>query len=127
MLLVVAFYKLPRFRSLSPGWVKLRDALVAGVTGLFFALLSLSAFSGVGVSELGRWFASQSYIAGKGQNVVNVILVDFRAMDTLGEITVVAVAAIGVLSLLRLRQDHMRSTPQNLPELPVCEDREANC
>jgi multisubunit Na+/H+ antiporter MnhB subunit len=35
--------------------------------------------------------------------VVNVILVDFRGFDTLGEITVLAVAAIGVVALLRLR------------------------
>ena len=38
-----------------------------------------------------------------GRNVVNVILVDFRGFDTLGEITVLAVAALGVVALLRLR------------------------
>jgi multicomponent Na+:H+ antiporter subunit A len=37
-----------------------------------------------------------------GRNIVNVILVDFRALDTLGEITVLTTAAIGVLALLRL-------------------------
>jgi multicomponent Na+:H+ antiporter subunit A len=35
--------------------------------------------------------------------VVNVILVDFRALDTLGEITVLAIAALGVFAMLRLR------------------------
>jgi multicomponent Na+:H+ antiporter subunit A len=39
----------------------------------------------------------------KGRNVVNVILVDFRALDTLGEITVVAVAAFGVAALIGWR------------------------
>ena len=38
-----------------------------------------------------------------GRNIVNVILVDFRGFDTLGEITVLAVAGIGVYALLRLR------------------------
>jgi len=38
-----------------------------------------------------------------GRNVVNVILVDFRALDTLGEITVLAVASLGVYALLRAR------------------------
>jgi multicomponent Na+:H+ antiporter subunit A len=38
-----------------------------------------------------------------GRNVVNVILVDFRALDTMGEITVLSIAAIGVFALLKLR------------------------
>jgi multicomponent Na+:H+ antiporter subunit A len=41
---------------------------------------------------------------GHGRNVVNVILVDFRGLDTLGEITVLAVAAVGVYALLKLRR-----------------------
>jgi multicomponent Na+:H+ antiporter subunit A len=40
---------------------------------------------------------------GQGRNVVNVILVDFRALDTLGEITVLAIAAVGVYALLKMR------------------------
>ena len=38
----------------------------------------------------------------KGTNVVNTILVDFRSLDTFGEITVLALAALGVIALLRL-------------------------
>jgi multicomponent Na+:H+ antiporter subunit A len=45
------------------------------------------------------------YPGGKGRNVVNVILVDFRAIDTLGEITVLAIAALGVYALLKLKLD----------------------
>jgi len=41
--------------------------------------------------------------AGGGGNIVNVILVDFRAFDTLGEISVVAMAALAVLTLVRMR------------------------
>jgi multicomponent Na+:H+ antiporter subunit A len=40
----------------------------------------------------------------KGRNVVNVILVDFRGFDTLGEITVLMIAAIGVFALLGLKK-----------------------
>jgi len=46
---------------------------------------------------------SGSLLLGRGRNVVNVILVDFRALDTLGEITVLGVAALGVFALLSLR------------------------
>ena len=42
---------------------------------------------------------------GKGLNVVNVILVDFRALDTLGETIVLAAAAIGIYALLKLRME----------------------
>jgi multicomponent Na+:H+ antiporter subunit A len=41
---------------------------------------------------------------GKGRNVVNVILVDFRALDTLGEILVVAMAGIGIAAMIRRRR-----------------------
>jgi multicomponent Na+:H+ antiporter subunit A len=44
-----------------------------------------------------------------GRNVVNVILVDFRGLDTLGEITVLAVAGMGVYGLLKLRPERRAS------------------
>ena len=47
--------------------------------------------------------ADHSAALAHGRNVVNVILVDFRGLDTFGEITVLAVAGIGVYSLLKLR------------------------
>ena len=50
------------------------------------------------------YFAEHSVTQGHGRNIVNVILVDFRGLDTLGEITVLAVAAVGVYALLKLRR-----------------------
>ncbi len=46
------------------------------------------------------YFMERSYLEGGGKNVVNVILVDFRGFDTLGEITVLAIAGLGVFALL---------------------------
>lgn len=51
---------------------------------------------------LHEFFDAAAYPEAKGRNVVNTILVDFRALDTMGEITVLAVAALGILALLRL-------------------------
>ncbi|WP_252910538.1 hydrogen gas-evolving membrane-bound hydrogenase subunit E [Aliihoeflea aestuarii] len=51
--------------------------------------------------RLSEFFAQSSYVDAFGRNVVNVILVDYRAIDTLGEIAVVGFAAIGVWALLR--------------------------
>ena len=52
--------------------------------------------------RLREYFAEFGPTLGHGRNIVNVILVDFRAFDTMGEITVLATAAIGVRALLRL-------------------------
>jgi multicomponent Na+:H+ antiporter subunit A len=54
-------------------------------------------------SRLAPYFAANSVELAHGRNLVNVILVDFRGLDTLGEITVLAVAAVGVYALLKLR------------------------
>jgi multicomponent Na+:H+ antiporter subunit A len=126
LLLVVVLYRLPKLRALSPRWVRLRDALVAVLVGGFVSLLVMSAFADASLSDTGRWFGEQSYLLGQGRNVVNVILVDFRALDTLGEIAVIGVAAIGVLSLLRLRVSRDGPEAPDRPELPVCEDLEAS-
>lgn len=53
-----------------------------------------------GVS-VGDWFLRHSYVEGGGTNVVNVILVDFRAFDTFGEIAVLAIVGLTVYALLR--------------------------
>jgi multicomponent Na+:H+ antiporter subunit A len=60
--------------------------------------------------------ASQAYLdralpEGGGKNVVNVVLVDFRGFDTLGEITVLAVAAMGIASLVLAGRGRRRGTP----------------
>jgi multicomponent Na+:H+ antiporter subunit A len=57
-----------------------------------------------------RYFIENSVPAAGGRNVVNVILVDFRVLDTLGEITVLAAAAVGVYSLRRLRESKRPAT-----------------
>ena len=48
-----------------------------------------------------EFYAATSYLEAHGRNVVNVVLVDYRAIDTLGEVVVVAFAAISVWGLLR--------------------------
>ena len=60
--------------------------------------------------EVGAFFLAQRARAGGGRNVVNVILVDFRGFDTLGEITVVGIVAITVYALLR----RFRPAPESI-------------
>jgi len=78
-------------------------ALVAGMVGLFmfaFALVAAGARSGVEAPPVSAEYLARSLPEGSGRNVVNVILVDFRALDTLGEIVVLLVAAVGIMALV---------------------------
>lgn len=79
------------------------DAIVAATVGalLFVGIVDMTA--GGGASAASAYFARMSYVAAYGQNVVNVILVDFRGFDTLGETTVIAIAAVLARSLLASR------------------------
>ncbi len=76
-----------------------RDALLAGGAGLGVGLLAWAAMTRP-LDTISWFFVDKSVPEGGGSNLVNVILVDFRGFDTLGEITVLAVAAVGVAALL---------------------------
>jgi multicomponent Na+:H+ antiporter subunit A len=103
ILFVLVLYRLPRFARLTGQRERRRDALVALTAGGLMTLLVLAATAIPLQSLLSPFFAENSVPLAKGRNIVNVILVDFRGIDTLGEITVLAVAAIGVYALLKLR------------------------
>jgi multicomponent Na+:H+ antiporter subunit A len=103
VLFVLVIYKLPRFVLYSRLSHRLRDALVALAAGGMMTMLILIITAAPSPSRLTSYFAENSLLHGKGRNVVNLILVDFRGLDTLGEITVLAIAAIGVYALLKLR------------------------
>lgn len=105
ILLVLVLYRLPRFESHTGPVARLRDALIAGVSGLIMMAVVLVISALPTPSLLTPYFAENSWNLAQGRNVVNVILVDFRALDTMGEIVVLAVAAIGVFALLKLRAD----------------------
>jgi len=102
-LFVLVLYRLPRFARFSTRKARLRDAIIAICSGALFTILVLAVTEAPGASRLTPFFAENSLPGGKGRNIVNVILVDFRALDTLGEITVLSIAAIGVYALLKLR------------------------
>ncbi len=103
IIFVLVLYKLPRFATFSRPGARLRDALVALAAGGLMTLLVLAVTAAPLRSRLTGFFAGNSLPAANGRNIVNVILVDFRGLDTLGEITVLVVAAIGVYALLKLR------------------------
>jgi len=78
-----------------------RDGLLALLIGGSVSLLLLRVLQGAFDGRLSEFFARTSVEIAHGHNIVNVILVDYRGLDTLGEISVVMTAGIAVLALLR--------------------------
>jgi len=104
VLFVLAFYRLPFFKNYSSRGAKVRDGLLGVVFGTIMAWVVLAEQTSMSPDRaVSQYYGEQSLVAAKGANVVNVILVDFRALDTLGEITVLAIAALGVSAMIRLR------------------------
>jgi multicomponent Na+:H+ antiporter subunit A len=100
VIFVLVFYQLRGFGDLSSRMVKARDAVVAAVAGTVVATLVLFIGASGTTSRLSPYFVDAAPRLAHGRNVVNVILVDFRGFDTLGEITVLVTVAIGVRALL---------------------------
>lgn len=105
VLFVLAFYKLPHLKWISSRATRIRDGVIAIGFGCLTTALVLLAFHlrSPGVDRISDFMSENSYPLAYGKNVVNVILVDFRALDTLGEITVVGIAALGIYAMLTLR------------------------
>jgi multisubunit Na+/H+ antiporter MnhB subunit len=111
MLFLLVLRMLPEEPKTQPKGGRLGRAAIGGTVGLVIGFLVLHAAEtpdfNPGV-RLGDWFVAHSYDGladtegrgGGGLNVVNVILVDHRGYDTLGEITVLGIVALAVLSLI---------------------------
>ncbi|MCU0816519.1 MAG: monovalent cation/H+ antiporter subunit A [Cypionkella sp.] len=87
-----------------------RDFVIAVVAGSGLAGMAYVMMTWPLIPNVGNWFLRNAYGEGGGTNVVNVILVDFRAFDTFGEITVLAIVGITVYALLR----RFRPAPESI-------------
>ena len=101
VLLLLALFFLPQrgIPETSRGRL-IRDAVIALVAGAGTAALAWAVLTRP-YETIAGFFLENSKPGGGGTNVVNVILVDFRGYDTLGEITVLALAALGIYALLQ--------------------------
>ena len=80
---------------------RLRDLLLSTAVGGGMALLSYAMLTRQTPNDISSFYLSRALPEGGGSNVVNVMLVDFRGFDTLGEITVLGAVALTVYALLR--------------------------
>ena len=105
VIFVLVFYRLRGFGDLSSRLVRSRDAIVAVTAGALVTTLVLFVGASGTTSRLAAYFADAAPRLAHGLNVVNVILVDFRGFDTLGETTVLVTVAIGVRALLLIGRE----------------------
>lgn len=105
VLFVLVLRFLPsRFIDLTPAVirpVRLVVSVLVGCAIFVFAIVSTEARSDVPQESVSVEMVERAKPDGEGKNVVNVILVDFRGVDTMGEITVLLVAAVGAVALAR--------------------------
>jgi multicomponent Na+:H+ antiporter subunit A len=81
---------------------KLQNAILSAGVGLIFMLIAVSAHSTRLFESIAPYYVENSYQLAGGRNVVNVILVDFRGLDTMLEILVLGIAALGIYAIIRL-------------------------
>nr|BBJ04825.1 Na(+)/H(+) antiporter subunit A [Marinobacter nauticus] len=105
ILLVLVLFKLPEFVNLSTPFQRYRDLAVAIFGGVVITLMILAVLDIQYFESISSYYVENSAPLAYGRNIVNVILVDFRALDTLGEIFVLALAALGVFSMLKLKAE----------------------
>jgi multicomponent K+:H+ antiporter subunit A len=92
-------------------WYRVRDLAIAVAAGSGLAALSYAVMTRPQAQSIANFFVENAYTRGGGTNIVNVILVDFRAFDTFGEITVLGIVAITVFALLRRFRPAAESIP----------------
>ncbi|PVY75761.1 multisubunit potassium/proton antiporter PhaA subunit /multisubunit potassium/proton antiporter PhaB subunit [Tamilnaduibacter salinus] len=101
ILLVLSLFYLPAQTPVeTTAFTRWRDVGIALAAGIGMTLVTLALLTRP-FSSISEFFLENSKPGGGGTNVVNVILVDFRGFDTLGEITVLAIAALGIYSMMK--------------------------
>lgn len=99
---------------------RIRDFVIAAASGCGLGLLAYAVMTRpLPDNTISRFFLEHAWPEGGGTNVVNVIIVDFRALDTLGEISVLGVVAITVYALLRRfrpARESMEPLPQHVQQ-----------
>ncbi len=113
-LFLLAFYHLPKLGRVEERMrFQIGRALIAIGVGAMVTLLALSAHSQKLVGSISDYYKETVYSEAGGGNIVNVILVDYRGFDTLFEITVLAIAGMGIYAMIKLRLSRKEKSNEN--------------
>ena len=127
ILLLLALNYLPKDTPVeSSAFRRMRDGLIAVIAGLGTSALAYAILvRDLSIPSISGYHLENSYTGGGGTNVVNVILVDFRGFDTMGEIIVLGIAAFAIFALVEgvLHGPASRRLANYKPDRPVAHDR----
>lgn len=105
-LFLLCFYHLPKLKKeMSTTYFRLGNLLISIGVGLVVMITALCASGARLFDSIADYYVANSHDLGGGNNVVNVILVDFRGFDTMLEITVLGIASLGIYAMIKLRSD----------------------
>lgn len=107
-LFLLCFYHLPKLsreRTTIP--FRLRNLLISVGVGLVVTIMALAATGSKLFDSISGYYVENSRELGGGDNIVNVILVDFRGFDTMLEITVLGIASLGIYALIKQGKERM--------------------
>lgn len=101
VLMLLALYYLPAFTPKESSKKKIgADVILSLLGGIGAFVLTLSVLSR-DFTSISDFFVANAKTGGGGTNIVNVILVDFRGLDTLGEISVLGIAGLGIFAMIQ--------------------------
>jgi len=103
VLFTLLVYRFPKFIHRTTLFSRVRDTVLSLMVGFTVTGLILMTQDKIYV-PISKMFGEWSYLKAHGKNIVNVVIIDFRGLDTLGEITVLALAALGVYILLKWKK-----------------------
>ncbi|MDQ0205500.1 Na+/H+ antiporter subunit A [Alkalicoccobacillus murimartini] len=107
LLFMLAFYHLPELpKETAKQSLVTRNVVISVAVGSLVTLMGISSFimgSDLNLASVSEYFIQNSKELGGGYNMVNVILVDFRGLDTILEGLVLAIAALSVVAMIKLR------------------------
>ncbi len=106
IIFLLAITKIPqKYKETISKPTLLRDLLISGAVASTIFIVLINATNGIvaPLESLSHYFIQNSLPLAGGHNIVNVIIVDFRGYDTLGEISVLCLAALGVYNLINSR------------------------
>ncbi|WCH50085.1 Na+/H+ antiporter subunit A [Lysinibacillus sp. OF-1] len=113
-LFLLAFYHLPKLGKREERMrFQLNRAVVSIAVGVMVTLVALSAHSQKLIPSIAKYYEETVYSLAGGGNIVNVILVDYRGFDTLFEITVLGIAGMAILAMIKLRMNRKEKTHEN--------------
>ncbi len=105
LMIMLVLQKLPLHFGKGPRWGQGAAAGLALVTGVSAGLLTWALTGRREPSHVAEFYLTEAYDETGGANIVNTILVEFRALDTLGELSVLGMAGVAVIALLSTVRD----------------------